>query len=811
MSINVRAFLGLVVAACLGLWAGLPAAAQAPAAFSLTPHEQAWIKQHPVLRVSVLKDLEPIEYLKEGNLHGLSAEFLGEISRRTGLRFTYVPAATSQERVDMVKRGEADLISALRINGDVAARSGMLHTEPYHISAAIVITRVKRPFLFEPDQLNGMTVTLPFLDRYHDELRRKAPGATLVRGGSSSRMLEQVASGEADAAVGTEAFLVPYLYRGYQGQLQISGVLSGMTTEIGMSVDAGQPVLHGILQRALGSISPEDIRRIHERWLDAHMREDPTFSDITQHFWHELVLAGLVLVLLATVAVVTYRMRQKAVRNEREKTMFLAVMSHEIRSPMNSVLAAVELLRNTPLDKQQQHYAELANHGAQSLLTLIDDVLDVTKLEAGQVKLDPEPVSIATLVRNVVDLHQLRARERHIALSYDGDPEPPLLMLDEARLGQVLNNLVSNAIKFTESGGVTVRYAVEDSDIPRHRCLRLTVTDTGIGISEEAQARLFRPYAQVARSFKRSGGTGLGLAITRDLVTLMQGRISLSSKPGEGTTVDVSLPVQAAPRNAVAAEPPARRTGPARPTHGLRVLVVEDTPANQAVLQAQLEGFGCTAVIAQDGAQALACFAQGAYDLVLMDCDLPDQDGFAVTTRLRLMEREAGQSRCPVIAISASTGAEHTARCFGADMDGILGKPIRMRKLQDAIELWCGVELDPIAQPENGRGMFGPEQVVEALQSDMHALLQQTALRDIDGARRAAHRLHGAALTVEWPEVAALAGELEQMLIAAPPWEMSAWQETLGALARAFRDSRPRLTASDGEPEEAAGVAPQSL
>lgn len=144
-------------------------------------------------------------------------------------------------------------------------------------------------------------------------------------------------------------------------------------------------------------------------------------------------------------------------------------------------------------------------------------------------------------------------------------------------------------------------------------------------------------------------------------------------------------------------------------------------------------------------------------------------------------------------------------------MDGILGKPIRMRKLQDAIELWCGVELDPIAQPENGRGMFGPEQVVEALQSDMHALLQQAALRDIDGARRAAHRLHGAALTVEWPEVAALAGELEQMLIAAPPWEMSAWQETLGALARAFRDSRPRLTASAGEPEEAAGVAPQSL
>lgn len=806
---TARAFLGFAAAACLGLLAGAPASAQSPSGFSLTQVEQAWIQQHPVLRVSVLRELEPIEYLQDGNLHGLSAEFLDEVARKTGLRFTYVPADTSQERVDRVTRGEADLISALRVNGDVAARSGFLHTDPYHVSAGIVITRVKRPFLFEPDQLNGMTVTLPSLDRYREELRRKAPRASLINGGSSSRMLEQVANGEADAAVGTEAFLVPYMYRGYQGQLQISGVLSGMTTEIGMSVRADQPVLHGILEKALASISPEEIRQIHERWLSQHMNDDPTFADITRHFWHELVLAGLVLALLAIVSGVTYRMRQKAVRNEREKTMFLAVMSHEIRSPMNSVLAAVELLRNTPLDKQQRHYAELANHGAQSLLTLIDDVLDVTKLEAGQVRLELEAVDLAALVRNVVDLHQLRARERHISLSYDGAVDLPLLMLDDARLGQVLNNLVSNAIKFTESGGVTVRYALEDSDIPRHRNLRLSVSDTGIGIAEDAQAKLFQPYAQVARSFRRSGGTGLGLAITRDLVALMQGKVTLTSRLGAGTTVEVSLPVQPAPRHAVAAEPPVRQPAGARPDHGLRVLVVEDTPANQAVLQAQLEGFGCTAVIAQDGVQALACFAQGTYDLVLMDCDLPDQDGYALTMRLRLMERETGQSRCPIIAISASTGADHTARCFDADMDGILGKPIRMRKLQDTIELWCGVELDPIAQPEHGRGMFGPEQVVEALQSDLHALLHRAALQDADGARRAAHRLYGAALTVEWPEVAEQAGVLQRLLAAEPPWQLPAWQAALSALARAFRDSRPRLTVTD-DPEAIAGLAPQS-
>lgn len=795
---TVGVFFRCVAAAVLCLAGGLPPAAQAQTESDLTSEERAWIQQHPVLRVSVLKDLEPIEYLHDdGTLHGLSAEFLNEITRKTGLRFVYLPAATSQERVDMVVRGEADMISALRTNGDVSARSGLLHTDPYHISAAIVITQVKRPFLFEQEQLNGMRVTLPYLERYRGELMRRAPNATLLIGGSSRKMLEQVARGEADAAVGTEAFLAPYLYRDYGGQLQIAGILSDMTTEIGMSVRSDEPMLQAILQKTLASLTPGEIRELHERWLDQHMSDDPTFADLIEHFWRELALAAVVVVLLASAAVVTYRMRQKAVRSEREKTMFLAVMSHEIRSPMNAVLAAVELLRNTPLDKPQQHYAELANNGAQSLLTLIDDVLDVTKLEAGQLKLELEPANIASLVRNVIDLQQLRARERSISLSYEGDPEPPLLMLDDTRLGQVLNNLVSNAIKFTEHGGVTVRYALEDSNIPRHQWLRLWVSDTGIGISDETQARLFKPYAQAARSFKRSGGTGLGLAITRDLVTLMQGKVTLSSKPGEGTTVEVALPVQAAPRNAVAAEPPAPRLAVQRAAGGLRVLVVEDTPANQAVLQAQLEGFGCTAVIAQDGAQALACFAQGVYDLVLMDCDLPDQDGYAVTLRWRLMEREAGQSRCPVIAISASTGADHTARCFDADMDGILSKPIRMRKLQDTIELWCGVELDRIDVPVNGGGMFGVEQVVQALERDLHALLAAAALRDADGTRRAAHRLHGAALTVEWPDVAHLAGKLERMVAADEPWHLAAWQESLHALAQAFRDTRPLLVEPD--------------
>jgi two-component system sensor histidine kinase EvgS len=785
-----RAMWRCITAIALCLAGCLPGVASAQENLSLSNEEVAWIQQHPVVRVSVLGELEPIEYLRDGQLHGLSAEFLKIVTRKTGLRFTYLSAPTSQDRVAMLERGEADLISAMRVNGEVALSSDLLHTPPYHVSAGIVVTRVKKPFLFEPDQLNGMTVTLPYLQRYSDELRQRAPHATLIQGGAARTMLQQVADGTADVAIGTEGYLIPYLYREFQGQLQIAGVMPGMTTEIGMSVSPGQPVLFSIVRKTLASITPDEIRSVHENWLSQHMHDAPSFSDVIEHFWHQVVLAGLVLILLSAVAALTYRMRQKAVRNEREKTMFLAVMSHEIRSPMNSVLASVELLRNTPLDKQQQHFADLANRGAHSILTLIDDVLDVTKMEAGQVKLELDPVNIATLVRNVVDLHQLRARERHLSLTYEGDPEPPLLMLDDTRLGQVLNNLVSNAIKFTELGGVTLRYVISPGDTPERRTLQISVIDTGIGIPKDVQARLFVPYAQAARSFKRSGGSGLGLAISRDIVSLMEGSIKLSSAPDEGTVIDVELPARLAPEGAVVSEPSTPRFDDARPATALRILVVEDTPANQMVMKAQLEGFGCTAVLAQDGAQALACFSQGVYDLVLMDCDLPDQTGYALTVKLRLMERDGGQARCPILAISASTGAEHTARCFESGMDGILSKPIRLGKLQSAVELWCGVTLTAIQAPPDVQGLFGSEQIIEALRQDLRHLLEAVALQDSDSARRSAHRLRGASLTVEWKDVADATGAIEALFVAGVKWSDPLLVDALQELVRRFDTKR---------------------
>ncbi|WLH29944.1 ATP-binding protein [Pseudomonas canadensis] len=761
------------------------------AALEFTPDERAWIETHPVLRVAALENLSPIEYLEDGNLKGLSAEYLQFIALKTGLRLEFIPAHSIEDRIELMMSGKADLISTLRLNGPNGSDPRLLYTTHYLNTTAVVVTRTHHPPILASDQLNGMTVTLPYFDRYRDVVTARAPNAKLIIGGGAMAMLQQVADGTADAAVATEAYLMPYLYKEFQGQLQISGVLTDMVSKIGMSTRADQFVLHSIIQKVLDSMTLDEVRAIHASWIEDHATRNLALSEITDHYPHEVGLAAVVLLLLLGVTYQTHRMRQRAERNEREKAMFLAVMSHEIRSPMNAVLAAVELLHNTPLDKQQQHFVGLAGSGAQSLLTLLDDVLDLSKLDAGQLKLELEPVNLASLVQNVTDLHSLRARERHLSISVVGESQVPALMLDGTRLGQVLHNLLSNAIKFTETGGIEVSYLITDTSTSGLKHIRIAVSDTGIGICPEAQQRLFQPYSQAARSYRRSGGTGLGLVICRDLLKLMKGGVTLESEVGKGTRMEISLVAEVAP--AMAVEAPVSPPGFAS-TRNLRILVVEDTPANQAVLQAQIEGFGCTAIIARDGTQAMDCFEQSSYDLILMDCDLPDQDGYSVTRLFRMIERDAEQPPCPIVAISASSDNEHISRCFDAGMDGILGKPISLGKLQDTIELWCNVSLTLVPRPFTDHVLMADPRIVEALEQDLLALLEAITLHQLEPARHAAHRLHGAALSIEWPGVACEADALEALLKAATPWQEPAYATALQGLIRALRSPAPKAS-----------------
>lgn len=664
-----------------------------PPAYSLvlTDEERAWIAGHPTVTVGVLPDRRPLEYLEDGVLRGLSAEYLKEISQRTGLTFTFKPLRNGQSRVDGVRRGEVDVLSlASRNLGAEARDSNLRFTSAYIISAAVVVACACDPVITDLQQLEGKKVVLPTYGPYTELLQNKLPNLVFTADGQATSLLETVAQGKADATIGSEVYLVPYLNRRYEGVLQIAGVLPTLTSDIAMAVSHDNAILWSILQKALRSISPEDAHRLRHDWIESTDLGAPSVDVLIRHYGWQVLAIAATLGLLGFLAYSTWYEYRRAVRNERERDMFLAVLNHEIRSPMHAVLASIELLLRTPMNEKQRHLAGLANGGASSLLRLLDNVLDISKLEAGELILHHEPTDVAELAREVVELHRLQADQKGIGLVMTMAQPYPRLMLDAARVSQILHNLVSNAIKFTDNGQVDVELAfVPDSSAPQTGMLHIRVSDTGVGIDTRTQEKLFQPYVQGNGARKNRVGTGLGLLICHELVTYMQGSIALHSEPGHGTTIKIALPV------IIGVTSDSTTHGTDRREQGscvpLKVLLVEDAPANQYVLKAQLTQLGCVVVVTGNGAAAGLAYQEDRYDLVLMDCDLPDISGYALAEKLRAYEIEAGLPRCPIIAISASSGSEHAKRCIDAGMDAVISKPIRMAKLQDAIEIWCGV------------------------------------------------------------------------------------------------------------------------
>jgi two-component system sensor histidine kinase EvgS len=466
------------------------------------------------------------------------------------------------------------------------------------------------------------------------------------------------------------------------------------------------------------------------------------------------LLLGVVLILV-TLVWQSRVQRRRAIHNEQEKAMFLAVMSHEIRSPMNAVLAAVELLEHTALDEQQRHFADLANNGANTLLRLVDDVLDISKMEAGQLKLNVEAVDPGVLVQRAVGSQRAYAEAKGLELTVTSERPIAPLLLDELRVVQLLRNLIFNAIKFTDVGRVEVQLQVLEGD----QQLMIRVVDSSIGLSEQAQASLFRPYVRDQHAYKRKGGTGLGLVVCRRLVKLMQGELTLSSTLGKGTEIGVMLPI-------VWAEPldsPVLATAPVAASVKLRVLVMGGITIDQLALEVLLHDFGCEPLLAADATQGLRLFSAHKVDLVLMDCDSPEGDGYNLTEEFRQIERQQQRTHCPIVGVSRFTGNEQLERCFDAGMDGALSNPIDQDALQQTIELWCEVIL---AQPAQLPNAPGPE----ALRKHLSRLLEAVALRDRSSALQAARQLQAAASLLGWADIVATAEMLEPELQAEGRW-----------------------------------------
>ena len=376
----------------------------------------------------------------------------------------------------------------------------------------------------------------------------------------------------------------------------------------------------------------------------------------------------------------------KAEESSRAKSAFLANVSHEVRTPLNGVIGMLELAASARDPHEQRESLELARGSAESLRTLLDALLDLSKMEAGKLELLPSGFNPRRLAEESVRVFQGQAGKKGLELSLSVAAEvPQVLMGDSQRVRQILMNLVSNAVKFTERGAVSVTVSAarpSEGRLP----VQFSVADTGIGIAADRLEKVFEPFYQADSSTtRRYGGTGLGLTISSHLARLMGGEIHAESEPGRGSVFRFTAPFLQDGKQSAGTDPAPGPDTPEPPVRRVRVLLAEDNAVNQKLVVRLLERRGHSVSVVGNGAEAVAAHAAGAYDLILMDLHMPEMDGLEATRRIR--ERERGTGRhTPVIAMTASTTDADRQQCAAAGMDGFLAKPVNGRDVIREVE-----------------------------------------------------------------------------------------------------------------------------
>ncbi|RCL27600.1 histidine kinase [Pseudomonas sp. AFG_SD02_1510_Pfu_092] len=750
---------------------------------ALTAEEEAWIAANPSVSVLVNTSLAPLTFNDDQQRpSGITLDLLKQISLRTGLHFKASESPSAQAMVERLARGDAHMIGALGYGADRLKQ--LRYTRPYLVSPRVLVTRGDHASPEQAATLDGQRIALVRGSPQGAVLQQRYPQARVVEVDNPLEQMEAVANGVADVAMSSHINATYYISHVFKDRLRIASVLDDDPAVAAFAVAADQPQLQAILDKALLSIPPEELDQLINRWRTSTLVSDSPWRDYRTLALQVLVLSALLLAgvvfwnsylrklinqrteaqhaLQAQLALsrgLLEQLRQAkddAEQASQTKSTFLATMSHEIRTPMNAVIGLLELaLEDSRSGRCDTQTLQTAHDSAIGLLELIGDILDISRIESGHITLQPVPTNVVELVRATVRVFEGNARAKGLHLHSELPAAPVWVLADPLRLKQVLSNLISNAIKFTDRGEVQASLSLRSPADSEQLALELNVRDTGIGISPADQARLFNAFVQADGPRARQGA-GLGLVISRTLAERMGGALNLQSVEGIGTKVQVSLQLPAC-----AAPLAAEQHAPAQDNRSepLNILVVDDYPANLLLLERQLHTLGHRVTLAENGEVALAHWQAAHYDLVITDCSMPVMDGHQLTRSIRSLESQRGLAACRILGVTANAQAEERARCLASGMDECLFKPIGLRTLKTHLPQVQPRQQQP-ARPASGFNLGELrhltqddeqltrhllEQLSQSVSEDLAALRALAADAPGEAVRALAHRIKGGA------------------------------------------------------------------
>ncbi len=702
LNAGVNAVSGQENRAILDDWIGFELAGKAPDnEVSISSQEQQWLNRHPDLKVAFRRDWPPFEFYEDGRSTGLVPDLVGKLGDQLNIRFSSPKIDDWSTAETMLQNGDVDIIPALP---RTPRRENLfLFTRSYLSLPIALVIRDDGRFIGDLRELRDERVGVVRQQASHEYLLINHPELNLYPVDNLEKGLLGLSNGDLDVMV-THIPGVSYTVAHLGlSNLRITSI-TPYQYELRLAVRKDEPELLRILNKGLGSLKKQDYDTVYNRWIHLDIEQDIDYTVVRR-----VVLIAIVVVLiflywnrklsrevderirsenalrdsedeLRAAKLEAEQLARAAESASRAKSEFLANMSHEIRTPMNAVMGYSELLEGSVTDARQRGYIESIKAGSRSLLTLINDILDLSRIEAGKMKLEFGALDLQRLLEDVQRIFEIRARARDLTLSVSlADNIPAAMVLDETRLRQVLFNLVGNAIKFTHEGEIRIHARTESchTDETGDECqLVIEVTDTGIGIPEDQQDRIFDAFEQQeGQSNRQYGGTGLGLAISRKLVRMMGGELTVTSHAGEGSCFRIVLHDVATS----SAGPESSRDEAVvyRFDNGL-VLVVDDNQINRQLVRDMLEPVGLRVIEASDGAQALNVANECLPDVVLMDIRMPVMDGFSCR---KAMHEDDNLAAIPVVALTASVMPGDASRIDEARFDGFLQKPVSRQVL----------------------------------------------------------------------------------------------------------------------------------